>query len=123
MDLGNRAGRFRFLVHDGDAKFTTAVEAVFVGAGVRRHSGSGATRWIGTSDANPLRSPPDHRSPTQFAVVLQEHVEHYVRHEAALDHVEGERTSPAGRPDSDRERHRLARHLRIDPRQLTGRPR
>jgi putative transposase len=45
MDLGERAGRFRFLVRDRDSKFTTAFDVVFVGNG---------TRVIRT----PVRSPP-----------------------------------------------------------------
>jgi hypothetical protein len=35
MDLGERAGRFKFLIRDRDSKFTAAFDAVFTGADIR----------------------------------------------------------------------------------------
>jgi putative transposase len=35
MDLGERAGRFKFLIRDRDSKSTTAFEGVFSGNGMR----------------------------------------------------------------------------------------
>ncbi len=35
MDLGERAGHFKFLVRDRDSKFTAAFDEVFAGNGVR----------------------------------------------------------------------------------------
>jgi putative transposase len=95
MDLGERAERFRFLIRDRDSKFTAAFDAVFTGADIRiirtpvraPRANAIAERFIGTLRRECL----DHlliTGPRHLDVVLREYVQHFVRHEAPLDHVE-----------------------------------
>jgi putative transposase len=95
MDLGDRGDRFRFLIRDRDSKFTTSFDAVFTGADMRiirtpiraPRANAIAERFIGTLRRECL----DHlliTGPRHLDIVLREYVQHFVRHEAPLDHVE-----------------------------------
>ena len=73
MGLGERAGRFRFLIRDRDSKFTAAFDEVFCGNGTRvvktpvrsPRTNSYAERFVGTlrRECLPLTSldPTDYR--------------------------------------------------------------
>jgi putative transposase len=95
MDLGDRAEQFRFLIRDRDSKFIPAFDAVFAGADIRiirtpvraPRANANAERWIGTLRRECLDQVLI-TGPRHLTVVLQEYLEHYVRHEAPLDHVE-----------------------------------
>jgi putative transposase len=95
MDLGDRAEQFRFLIRDRDSKFIPAFDAVFAGADIRiirtpvraPRANANAERWIGTLRRECLDQVLI-TGPRHLTVVLGEYLEHYVRHEAPLDHVE-----------------------------------
>jgi transposase InsO family protein len=87
MDLGERAGRFRFLLRDRDSKFTTAFDDVFAGNGTRviktpvqsPRANSYAERFVGTLRRECL----DHvlvLGEQHLRKVLAEYARHYNEH-------------------------------------------
>ena len=87
MDLGERAGRFRFLIRDRDSKFTTVFEEVLAGNGVRiiktpvqsPRANSFAERYVGTLRRECL----DHlliHGEQHLRRILAEYSRHYNEH-------------------------------------------
>jgi putative transposase len=87
MDLGERAGRFKFLLRDRDSKFTTAFDEVFAGNGTRvirtpvrsPRANAFAERFVGTLRRECL----DHRlilGERHLRKVLAEFARHYNGH-------------------------------------------
>ena len=87
VDLGGRAGRFRFLIRDRDSKFTMAFDEVFAGNGTRviktparsPRANSFAERFVGTLRRECL----DHLlilSEQHLRTVLAEYSRHYNGH-------------------------------------------
>jgi transposase InsO family protein len=87
MDLGERAGRFKFLIRDRDSKFTTAFDGVFAGNGTRviktpvrsPRANAFAERFVGTLRRECL----DHMlilGEQHLREVLAEYARHYNGH-------------------------------------------
>ncbi len=87
MDLGERAGQFRFLIRDRDTKFTGSYDSVFTAQGVRivrtparaPHANAFAERWIRSARRECL----DHvlvYGERHVLTTLAEYVTHYNDH-------------------------------------------
>jgi transposase InsO family protein len=87
MDLGERAGRFRFLIRDRAGQFTGAFDAVFAEAGIEvvkipprsPRANAYAERWVLTARAE-LTDRMLIAGPRHLRAVLDEYVAHYNRH-------------------------------------------
>jgi putative transposase len=87
MDLGERAGRFRFLIRDRAGQFTAAFDAVLSGAGIEAvkipprspRANAYAERWVRTAQAE-VTDRMLIAGPRHLRAVLDEYVVHYNRH-------------------------------------------
>ena len=102
MDLGGRAGQFRFLIRDRDSKFTSVFDAVFTGSGMRiiktpvrsPRANSFAERYAGTLRRECL----DHLliySERHLRRILAEYARHYNEHRP---HQSREQRPPLNEP-------------------------
>ena len=87
MDLGERAGRFRFLVRDRAGQFTEGFDAVLSGAGIEvvkipprsPRANAYAERWVRTARAE-VTDRMLIAGPRHLRAVLDEYVAHYNQH-------------------------------------------
>ena len=87
MTIGDDIGRFRFLIHDRDAKFTAAFDAVFAAEGIAvlvtpvraPRANAYAERWVGTVRRELLDRMLIFRC-RQLQLVLTEYADHYNVH-------------------------------------------
>ena len=87
MDLGDRAGRFRFLVRDRAGQFTEGFDAVLSGAGIEvvkipprsPRANAYAERWVRTARAE-VTDRMLIAGPRHLRAVLDEYAAHYNRH-------------------------------------------
>ena len=87
MDLGERAGRFRFLIRDRAGQFTEAFDAVLSGAGIEvvkipprsPRANAYAERWVRTARAE-VTDRMLIAGPRHLRAVLEEYAAHYNRH-------------------------------------------
>jgi transposase InsO family protein len=119
MDLGERAGRFKFLIRDRDSKFTTAFDEVFAGNGTRvittpvrsPRANAFAERFVGTLRRECL----DHvlvLGEQHLRKVLAEYARHYNGHRP---HQGLKQEPPLHQPS-----HMLDITARIERRQVLG---
>ena len=120
LDLGERAGQFRFLIRDRDSKFTVAFDDVFAGNGTRvikapvrsPRANSYAERFVGTLRRECL----DHvliLGEQHLPEVLAEYARHYNGHRP---HQGRQQEPPLRQPD-----HVVDITARIERRQVLGR--
>ncbi|MEE6312099.1 integrase core domain-containing protein [Plantactinospora veratri] len=84
MDLGERVGRFRFLIRDRDSKYTAAFDHVFTTEGIEvlrsppdaPNANAHAERWVRTVRRECLDRMLIY-NPRHLHVVLEEYVRHY----------------------------------------------
>jgi transposase InsO family protein len=119
MDLGERAGQFKFLIRDRDSKFTTAFDGVFSGNGTRviktpvrsPRANSFAERFVGTLRRECL----DHvliLGERHLRKILAEYIRHYNGHRP---HQGLQQKPPLRQPG-----HPVDISVRIERRQILG---
>jgi transposase InsO family protein len=105
MNLGERTGRFRFLIRDRDSKFTAAFDEIFAGNGVRviktpvrsPRANSFAERYVGTL----RRECQDHLliyGERHLRRILAEYSRHYNEHRPHQSHEQRPPQHEPGQP-------------------------